>query len=144
MSFFEIAAQYPFGNGLGGGGTSIPYFLQGRIVNPVVMENEYARILLEQGILGLVIWILFILWVLSRRNENRRDPWALGRRLALAFCAASFGTGLIGIGLFTSIPHTPLFFLLIGWVGARQTKSEAALAPSPYAITEAPAPARAA
>ncbi|HEU0049484.1 MAG TPA: hypothetical protein VFQ43_17995, partial [Nitrososphaera sp.] len=48
MNFFEAAATYPFGNGLGGGGTSIPYFLQNRIEKPVLIENEYARILLEQ------------------------------------------------------------------------------------------------
>ena len=70
MNFFEIAAEYPFGNGLGGGGTSIPYFLRGRIVNPVMMENEYARIMLEQGIMGLLIWIMFIVWLLTRRDRK--------------------------------------------------------------------------
>src|SRR5579872_1042459 len=47
--FFEILSDYPMGNGLGGGGTSIPYFLEGEVRNPIGMENEYARILGEQG-----------------------------------------------------------------------------------------------
>src|SRR5205085_4043380 len=48
MNIWEIATRYPFGNGLGGGGTSIPYFLQRDINNSIAMENEYARIMLEQ------------------------------------------------------------------------------------------------
>src|SRR5205085_2288080 len=82
MTFFELAATYPFGNGLGGGGTSIPYFLQDRIKNQVVMENEYARILLEQGIFGPCLWAAFIIWLLTRQRGKRFDPWSNGRRLA--------------------------------------------------------------
>lgn len=123
MSFFEIASQYPFGNGLGGGGTSIPYFLQGRIVNPVGIENEYARITLEQGIVGLVIWVIFIFWLYSRRSLDPNDPWYLGKRLAWVSSAALFVVGLTGTGLLTSIPQSSLFFLLIGWVGAQQPQT---------------------
>ncbi|HEV7857238.1 MAG TPA: hypothetical protein VGO91_01175 [Pyrinomonadaceae bacterium] len=128
MTFFEIAARYPFGNGLGGGGTSIPYFLRDRIDSPVLMENEYARILLEQGILGLIIWVAFITWLLTRRSDNRFDSWYVGRRLAWVACAASFGTGLIGTGLLTSVPHSCLLLLLAGWVAAEQPSSAEASA----------------
>jgi len=142
MNFFEIAGQYPFGNGLGGGGTSIPYFLQNRIINPVLMENEYARIMLEQGIMGLLIWIVFILWLLTRRDTDPHDSWYLGRRLALIACAASFATGLIGTGLLTSVPHSSLLFLLVGWVGARQPRTELTETASRYASIKAHAPAQ--
>jgi hypothetical protein len=131
MSFFEIAGKYPFGNGLGGGGTSIPYFLQGRIVNPVAMENEYARIMLEQGILGLLIWVFFIVWLLARHKESPDDSWYLGRRLAWAACAVFFASGLLGTGLMTSVPQTGLFLILVGWVGAREPKLEAVRATLP-------------
>jgi hypothetical protein len=134
MNFVEIAAQYPFGNGLGGGGTSIPYFLRDRIVNPVQMENEYARIMLEQGIAGLLIWILFILWLLTHRRKRRFDSWFIGKRLAWVSCAVYFMIGLTGIGLLTAIPQSCLFLLLIGWVGAREPKTETAKAPSPYTV----------
>lgn len=120
MSFFELAVQYPFGNGLGGGGTSIPYFLQGRIQNPVIMENEYARIMLEQGIFGLCLWIAFILWLISRYRGNRSDSWHQGRQLAWCACVISFGIGLLGIGLFASVPQTCLLLITAGWVAARE------------------------
>jgi hypothetical protein len=133
MNFFEIAAQYPFGNGLGGGGTSIPYFLHGRIINPVMMENEYARIMLEQGIMGLLIWIVFILWLLTRRRVNNSDSWHFGRRMAWVTCAVYFVIALTGTGLLTAIPQSGLFLLLVGWVGARQPRTELAQAVSNYA-----------
>ncbi len=136
MGFFEIAAKYPFGNGLGGGGTSIPYFLQGRIINPVAMENEYARIMLEQGITGLLIWIGFIFWLLGRRDEDPSDSWYLGRRLAKVCCAAFFVTALLGTGLLTSIPQTSLFLLLAGWVAARQSRTDLVEAPTAVARLE--------
>jgi hypothetical protein len=120
MNFLELATQYPFGNGLGGGGTSIPQFLQDRIANPVGMENEYARIMLEQGIFGLCLWIGFIIWVLTRRQGNRFDSWRHGGRLAWYACAISFGVGLLGTGLFTSIPQTCLLLINVGWVATRQ------------------------
>lgn len=142
MNFFEIGAQYPFGNGLGGGGTSIPYFLQGRIINPVMMENEYARLMLEQGILGLLIWIAFILWLTLRRDRNPNDSWYLGRHLALVACAASFATGLIGIGLLTSVPYSSLLFLVVGWVAARQPKTELGEDAVQYSEVQAQAPAQ--
>jgi hypothetical protein len=124
MNLVEIATQYPFGNGLGGGGTSIPYFLQDRIINPIGMENEYARIMLEQGLTGLSIWTMFILWIFTRRNRDPGDAWYLGRRLAFVACTVYFVTALTGTGLLTSIPQTGLFLLLVGWVGARQTTTE--------------------
>ncbi len=133
MGFFEIAAQYPFGNGLGGGGTSIPYFLQSRITNPVGIENEYGRIMLEQGITGLLIWIGFVLWVISRWDKAPADPWYLGRRLAAVTCGVFFISALTGTGLLTSIPQSSLFLLLVGWVGMRQPRAET------VAVARAPA-----
>ena len=59
-SLIEAVVEYPLGNGLGGGGTSIPYFLQDRIRHPVLLENEYARIVLELGLPGLGLWLVFL------------------------------------------------------------------------------------
>jgi hypothetical protein len=115
-SFLDLVRAYPLGNGLGGGGTSVPYFLQDRIRNVVVMENEYARILLELGIPGLCMWALFIGWVFTRRHIKKKDMFYVGRRLAYVACACTFATGLIGTGLFTSVPSTALLLLLTGWI----------------------------
>jgi hypothetical protein len=80
------------------------------------VENQYATIMLEQGLPGLLIWFAFILWVLTRRGAPKGDPWYLGRRLARLDCAAFLATGFIGVGLFTSIPQTPLLLLAMGWI----------------------------
>jgi hypothetical protein len=131
MGFLDLASVYPFGNGLGGGGTSIPYFLSDRIENPVSMENEYARILLEQGLVGLALWIAFIAWLLTRPGEPGTSSWFLGRRLAWATCAAYFATGLIGTGLLTSLPQTCLFLINVGWVASRISERATEKSPVP-------------
>src|SRR6185436_19753513 len=81
--------------------------------------NEYARIMLEQGLVGLFLWIAFIVWLFTRRGAGPADPWFIGRRLAWATCAAYFATGLIGTGLLTSVPQTCLLLLNAGWIAAR-------------------------
>ena len=114
--FFEILLEYPMGNGLGGGGTSIPYFLQGEVRNPIGMENEYARILGEQGVIGLFLWLCFLVWFYQRvRAAFANGPWATTRRLTWCLVAIGFGTAWIGTGLLTSIPGTVLIMIGAGW-----------------------------
>jgi hypothetical protein len=115
-TFFEILLDYPMGNGLGAGGTSIPYFLQTEIKDPVAMESEYARILLEQGVIGLLLWVGFILWFLASLFKLKRDEWLTARRMAYAATVCSLGIGMIGIGLLTSVPNSFLTLLSMGWI----------------------------
>lgn len=118
--FFEILFEYPMGNGLGGGGTSMPYFLQGEVRNPIGMENEYARILAEQGIVGLLIWLGFVAWLLSRvRSAFGLHPWANTRKMAWCLAVVWLATSWIGIGVLTSIPNTVMLFLAIGWTATQ-------------------------
>lgn len=118
-SFWDLLLEYPLGNGLGGGGSSMPYFLQDRLRGQIVIENEYARILLEQTSIGLCLWIAFIGWFISRRFHAARNGWGLGEHTAWLAVVLYFGTSLIGIGLLTSIPQSALLFLCVGWVGAK-------------------------
>lgn len=118
-SFWDLLFQYPFGNGLGGGGTSLPFFLQDRVRDRVTMENEYARILLEQGVIGLCLWIAFIGWFVSRRFSAARTSWKMGEHLAWIACCLYFDTAMIGTGLLTSIPQTALLLICAGWVSSR-------------------------
>jgi hypothetical protein len=128
--FWEILTNYPMGNGLGGGGTSIPYFLEGQVKNPIGMENEYARILAEQGILGLMLWLGFLSWFFYRGLlAFRAGPFATTRRLNWCLIAIGFGTAWIGTGLLTSIPGTALFLLGAGWVVMPPEKSPAPASP---------------
>jgi hypothetical protein len=112
--FLDLLVEYPFGNGLGGGGTSLPFFLENRVRNRVVMENEYARIMLEQTCIGLCIWIAFILWFICRRFSAVSRTWQLTEQLSWVAVTAYFGTALIGIGLLTSIPQSMLMLLCAG------------------------------
>ena len=126
LTFVELAKRYPLGNGLGGGGTSVPYFLQSRIRNVVTMENEYARILLELGLPGLLMWLVFLIWVFTRPHVRKADMFYFGRRLAYVACACTFALGLIGVGLFTSVPATALTLLLTGWFAVREVRAQPA------------------
>lgn len=114
LNLLELARAYPMGNGLGGGGTSVPYFLQARVRNNVIMENEYARIALELGIPGLLAWILFLAWFFLR-SVPANASWHLTRHLVRVATAASFGLGLLGIGVLTSVPATAIMLVAAGW-----------------------------
>ena len=132
LSFTDLLTTYPIGNGLGGGGTSIPFFLQYLVKNPVGLENEYSRLLLELGIPGLCLWVGFIGWTALKRPSDTRDPWLLGRRLMWYTALATFATGLIGTGMLTAIPQSPLLFIGIGFLTAPRPE------PSPRPLPAAP------
>jgi len=112
--FFEAIRAYPLGNGLAGGGTSVPYFLRAT-QSPLVMENEYARIGIEQGLPGLTLWLVFLGWVFLRWPAHGTDGWALGRLLGWVCCGIFFFTGLTGTGLLSSVPQTVIMLITMGW-----------------------------
>jgi hypothetical protein len=119
-TFFDAAMKYPMGNGLGGGGTSVPYFLQDRLKNVVALENEYGRIMLEEGIPGLLIWIAFIVWVMFSPLPKENNPWRLSLRLGRMYLFISFTTAVLGSGMLNSVPNTAFLLMLVGWVSSRR------------------------
>jgi len=123
--FFEILFDYPMGNGLGGGGTSMPYFLEGQVRNPIATENEYARILAEQSFIGLFLWIGFVGWFLCKGPVAfAPHPWANTRKMAWCLTAVWWGTAWIGNGVLTAIPNSVTLFLNIGWTATRPSLEE--------------------
>jgi hypothetical protein len=114
VGFLDLLVKYPLGNGLGAGGTSIPYFLRHLITDPVGMENEYSRILLEQGLPGLILWVSFVVWLMQRPALSPAHPFHLGWRLMWYCTIGSFILSVLGTGLMTAIPQTCLLFLMIG------------------------------
>jgi hypothetical protein len=124
-SFLEVMFEYPLGNGLGGGGTSIPYFLASQVRRPVSIENEYGRIMLEQGIIGLLIWTGFMGWCFSRPSAFR-DP---GKRLAWVCTLAYALIAGIGTGFLTAIPQTMLVLLAMGWISTPSVEERRAIVP---------------
>lgn len=125
-SVVNLIEEYPLGNGLGGGGTSIPYFLEPLVHDPVEIENEYGRIELEQGIPGLLLWVAFIIWVFARSAPRRDDPWYTGLWLARLFCAISFATAPLGTGLLNAIPQSALVLMFAGWIATSRVPRRAA------------------
>ncbi|MGH7934951.1 MAG: hypothetical protein ACREQN_17560 [Candidatus Binataceae bacterium] len=116
--FLDLMVEYPMGNGLGGGGTSMPYFLQGLIKNPIGIENDYARIMLEEGIPGLLLWVAFIVWIFTRPSPRESERWYLARWLARFVCMLAFAEGMIGTGMLTAIPGTAVMLMFVGWLAA--------------------------
>jgi hypothetical protein len=116
MHFFELLAAYPLGNGMGAGGTSIPSFLQHLVREPVGLENEYSRILLEEGIPGLALWIGFAVWFAMQKPIDSKDPWMLTRFAIWVSSVYTFLTALTGLGMMTAIPNSMLFMLGLGFV----------------------------
>lgn len=115
-NFTTAVLEFPMGNGIGAGGTSIPYFLSNRLENPLWIENEYARIQLELGLPGLLMWFAFILWLLSNGFSRTMSQRNLGRRLAFTATVAYLFSGLTGTGLVTSIPQSVLVLFFFGWI----------------------------
>ena len=126
-NFLKLAQDYPLGNGLGGGGTSLPYFLEDRIKERIGMENEYARIMLEQGIPGLLIWAAFIMWAFMRSPARSGSSLTVAPQLMWTAAAAYFASSVYGTGLLTSVPHTTIVLLYVGWLCARRPRPGNAL-----------------
>ena len=111
--FVEILLEYPMGNGLGGGGTPMPYFLEDQVKNPIGIENTYGAILAEQGLTGLLLWTCFFVWVFACSAPFVPTTWREGRRVAWFSSLVAMSTAFIGVGLFVNVP--PFLYLMIGW-----------------------------
>ena len=115
MSFITLLGQYPLGAGLASAfGTSVPFFMRGLATRSIIgIENEYGRILAEQGIIGLLLYLGFVLWLFSRTKAPQTSlPMAgfFGTALVFVYWLGAF----IGAGALSNIPGTPMFLLLCG------------------------------
>ncbi|MCI0573046.1 MAG: hypothetical protein L0Y66_20050 [Myxococcaceae bacterium] len=118
VGLLDILLEYPVGAGLGAAsGTSVPYFLSGYLRPQVGLESELSRIQLEQGVVGLLFWILFIGWTLLRFPSAEGRAGISPRRAMWALVLVEWATAFVGTGMLTSIPHTPLLLLMMGVLG---------------------------
>jgi hypothetical protein len=115
-SFFDLMANYPAGAGMGSSyGTSIPYFLADRAPVAIGMENEYSRILVDQGLVGLGLWLAFLVWLLHRPPPLKLDvPWGFGVMFMFALVLTNWLTAFIGAGTLSSIPGSVLLLTQMG------------------------------
>jgi hypothetical protein len=117
----ELMLNYPFGAGLGSSvGTSIPHFLASRAPTPIGMENEFCRIYVDQGIIGLSLWVGFLAWLLFRIPVKQ----SYVVQMAYAATIAIWVTSFIGTGLLSSVPGTAILMMQMGIVaGARNRRT---------------------
>jgi hypothetical protein len=116
-SLLDVVTNYPLGNGLGSAaGTSIPFFLLDLARPQIGLENEFGRIALEQGLVGLVMWLVFVAWLLSRMPPRRRGASLVADRMLWVSTGVMWMTAFIGTGLLSSIPGSALLLLYMGAV----------------------------
>jgi len=147
-SLTHVLLNYPLGNGLGSAaGTSVPFFLTHLARPQIGLENEFGRVALEQGIIGLLLWLLFVGWLATRLPPRRRGtPW-VATRMMWASVVVMWMTAFIGTGLLASIPGSAFLLLFMGTVvGARRPVAKAVPRPVPGAsqgpVSSAPAGVR--
>ena len=123
--FIELLSKYPFGAGMGSAaGTSIPYFLADRAPKPIGLENEYSRILVDQGVIGLFGWAALLFWLLRRPPRTRpNSPWRLGVLAMYSLMVAIWGTAFIGSGLLSSVPGSVLLLTQMGVLAALRRRA---------------------
>jgi hypothetical protein len=79
------------------------------------MENEYCRILIDQGLVGLGLWLAFLLWLLHRPPPVRlREPWGAGVVLMYSVVVVTWLIAFIGAGTLSSIPASVLLLTQMG------------------------------
>lgn len=127
LGALEMIVDRPFGVGLGNAvGTSIPFFLtRFQEGEQIGAENEFVRISLEQGIIGLLIWLAFIIATATRRVQPVSPPWTLTTQWLQISVIVSWATGWIGCGLLTSIPSTVLLLFATGVVMRYECRPDA-------------------
>ncbi len=123
LTFFELAGQYPLGNGLGGGGHQRPALPAVRGFATSSRWRTSTRGSCSSS--GCRVWSCggcSSAGCSRAANIRRTDMFYFGRRLAYVACACCFAMGLLGVGLFTSVPATTLTFLLTGWLVVREVR----------------------
>ncbi|HZW29902.1 MAG TPA: hypothetical protein VFF52_04290 [Isosphaeraceae bacterium] len=114
--FLELMFRYPLGAGLGSAvGTSIPFFLSDVAPEQIGLENEFSRILVDQGWFGLAGWIALLVFLYARPPSTQLlTSWGLAVVFMYSLTLAFWATAFIGTGILTSIPGT---FLLMTQMG---------------------------
>jgi len=79
------------------------------------MENEYCRILIDQGLVGLFMWLAFLFWLLYRPPPLRLDvPWGIGIIFMYALTITNWVTAFTGAGTLSTIPGSVLLLIQMG------------------------------
>jgi O-antigen ligase len=131
--FEQAAAASPwFGWGVGAGNAIIPPDSElVRVMQTWTAHNEYLRVRVEGGVVGLGLLIgLFVLWVIHHTRRLCRTDRAIMRLVFIAFAGHAYTDNVL-------IATTAcVFFALATAVFARGAREQAALA-EPWAVRDA-------
>lgn len=122
-NFLDYFFEYPLGAGMGSSfGTSIPFFLQARAPRPIGLETEYSRILIDQGWIGLLLWIIFLFWlhVPWPNIKGSRSNFKFGTIMIYAASLTTWATAIIGTGVLSAIPGSAMLLINMGIIVARR------------------------
>jgi hypothetical protein len=119
VGVLELLLTYPMGAGLGSAfGTSIPSFLQHLSpLEGIGAENEYARIGIEQSLVGVSLWLAFLAWMVTKRRIRLPGGWEVAGHLMLVYVVLSWVSAATGCGMLMSIPGTCLLLFQMGLLG---------------------------
>jgi hypothetical protein len=127
-NFFDFFFEYPLGAGMGSSvGTSVPFFLQSRAPRPIGLETEYSRILIDQGWIGLILWIIFLFWlhVPWPQVKGSRSTFKFGTIMIYAASLTTWATAIIGSGTLSAIPGSAMLLINMGIIVARREEFSA-------------------
>ena len=115
-TFFDLMVEYPAGAGMGSSfGTSVPFFLADRAPKAIGLESEFCRILVDQGLIGLGLWLAFLGWLLCRPPPHRLDTgWGFGVVFMFALAVTNWATAFFGAGTLSAIPGSVLMLTQMG------------------------------
>jgi hypothetical protein len=116
LGVLDLVFGYPFGAGMGTAvGNSVPFFLRDLAPEQIGAENEYCRIMIDQGWFGVAGWLLFVGWLCARPPSARPPgPWRLGVVFMYSLIVAQWTTAFIGNGLLAAIPGAFLMLTEMG------------------------------
>jgi hypothetical protein len=132
-SFLDLLLDYPGGAGMGSSvGTSIPYFLRDVAPEAIGLENEFSRILVDQGWIGLGGWLAFVGWLFARPPATHPPaPWRLGVVFMYALALATWMTAFTGTGTLSAIPASVLLLTQMGVLVAVRARGGVPVTVSP-------------
>jgi len=114
--FLDLFARYPLGAGMGSAvGTSVPFFLADRAPEPIGLENEYSRLLVDQGWIGLGLWLGFLIWLYGQLPRVG-SGWRLGVLIMYACSGVTWATAFLGTGTLSSVPGSVVVLIQMGIV----------------------------
>ena len=123
--FAVLLLKYPFGAGIGSAaGTSLPSFLSDLAPKQIGAENEYCRILVDQGWAGLALWLAFLGWMLWPPPKPQ-DWHQQGLTIVMMYglILVTWATAFIGTGTLAGVPGSVILLAQMGVVITNRAKS---------------------